>query len=657
MAIARRSGMPFLISVRRADLVLPAVLAVVGTLEIGIGDDPHAIVGIAAFASTAATLAACPSRPLVVPPLAGVGFALAALVGSDVSGPSSWVALFVSAAFLAGLYASRARWRAGLASVIAELAITAAAMWWLTPVSPNAVFGLVLSLGPWGLGFAIRSTFDRNERIAAEAERARVEGILATERAVDAERALMAAELHDVIAHALGEMVVRTSAAGDQIRRFPAAVSSVLHGVAQTGRDALEETGRFLRLVREDRQAAGLLLADAPDPAENDADAAKLLGSLRRTDILPAAGFAAVGTIDVSSSGMQPIAAWVGGCLLAAAALSWRRILPRLTPPVVAVCLALPVVLNSATDTPASWMLAIGLACLAAGTHVPRELAASGLASVLVALAIVLAVTAPSGSVTPGDALLASLVFVSPWAGGVALRGALERGCATSAAAERERIQQQREVEHRARDDRRRLARELHDVLANSLGVMTVQASLAAELATSDVEAAEQAIRAVENAGRRALEEIGPLIGALGGANRPATEPSYRIADLPALADQYQRAGIAVDLSLHGQPTRLPAAVELSMYRIVQEGLTNALKHAPGSPVSVLLACRAAGVAVEIRSGAPVTPTVSWTVGGHGLVGLRERVSLLGGALEAGPTRDGGYLLSATIDIPRAEAS
>jgi signal transduction histidine kinase len=197
----------------------------------------------------------------------------------------------------------------------------------------------------------------------------------------------------------------------------------------------------------------------------------------------------------------------------------------------------------------------------------------------------------------------------------------------------------------------------LHDVLANSLAVMTVHASLAAELATCDVDAAEAAIREVETAGRRALEEIGPLIGALSGANGRGTEPRHGLADLPALADQYQRAGIVVELSLDGQAARLPAAVELSMYRIVQEGLTNALKHAPGSPVSVRLACRDTAVAVEIRNGVPVAPASTWRFGGHGLVGLRERVSLLGGAFEAGPTRDGSYLLSATIDLPVAESS
>ena len=198
-------------------------------------------------------------------------------------------------------------------------------------------------------------------------------------------------------------------------------------------------------------------------------------------------------------------------------------------------------------------------------------------------------------------------------------------------------------------------SRELHDVLANSLSVMTLQASLAAEMAGCDLRAAERAMGEVETAGRRALDEIGGLIEALGGDERQSTEPRHGIADLRALAEQYQRAGIEVDLELAARQDRLPAAVELSTYRIVQEGLTNALKHAPGSPVSVRLACRDAGVAIEVRNGTPVRPIANWASGGHGLAGLRERVRLLGGSLEAGPTTDGGYLLRATIGIAGAE--
>jgi signal transduction histidine kinase len=655
MAAIRRFRPRVPTGIRGGDLVLPSLLAAVGVVEIGAGDDPQVVLGIVSFALAAATLAASRAWPLVVPPVASAGFALGALAGSDVAGPSSWVALLASAAFLAGLYAAPARRRAGFLSVMAEVVITAAAMQWLTPVSPNAVFGLVLSFGPWGLGLALRDALDRNERIAAETERARLEGTLATERAGRAERALMAAELHDVIAHAVGEMVVRTSVAADRIRDFPADASLVLHGIAATGRDALAETGRLLRLVRGDEEAPGFALGDAPGPQPNEAAGATCLRPLSRKDFLPAACFAVVGTIEVIASGLQPIAAWVGGCLLAAATLLVRRSVPRAAPPLVAAFLALPVIVSSAKDVPASWMIAIGLASLAVGTHVPRERAASGLASVLAALGIALVASAPGGSVTLADALTVTLVFAGPWAGGLALRGALERGRAASAAAEREQVRRQVEVECRVRDGRRRLAREVHDVLANSLAVMTVQASLAAELGIRDVDAAAQAIREVETAGRRALEDIGPLIGALAGAGGRGTEPRHGLADLPALADRYQRAGIAVELSLTGQDARVPAAVELSMYRIVQEGLTNALKHAPGSPVSVRLACRDAAVAVEIRNGVSVAPPpATWSFGGHGLLGLRERVSLLGGDLEAGPTHDGGYLLSATIEIPGA---
>jgi signal transduction histidine kinase len=184
---------------------------------------------------------------------------------------------------------------------------------------------------------------------------------------------------------------------------------------------------------------------------------------------------------------------------------------------------------------------------------------------------------------------------------------------------------------------------------------MVVQASLAEELAGSDPTRAAAAAEAVESAGRRALEELGALLRR--SSDRlpyGASGPRQGIADIASLADDFRRAGVAVDLEVDAIAGGLPAGVELASYRIVQEGLTNVLKHAPGSSAAVRLVCDGPAVAIEISNG----PGVGGPTGlssGHGLVGLRERVAHHGGMLAATATPEGGFRLSARLPaVPEA---
>jgi signal transduction histidine kinase len=158
--------------------------------------------------------------------------------------------------------------------------------------------------------------------------------------------------------------------------------------------------------------------------------------------------------------------------------------------------------------------------------------------------------------------------------------------------------------------------------------------------------------RPVERSGRTALGETGRLLRMIeGGADALGTHPQPGVADLPALADDYARAGLAIDLELDNAARRLPIGVELSSYRIVQEALTNALKHAPGSPVRIRLARHGSEVEIEVRNGRASSAALALVPSGHGLVGLRERVSLFGGTLDASPTADGGFVLAATLPV------
>jgi signal transduction histidine kinase len=306
------------------------------------------------------------------------------------------------------------------------------------------------------------------------------------------------------------------------------------------------------------------------------------------------------------------------------------------------------------TEELASWIPICALAYFAAGRHAPRSRVVWGLTSVLASMGLLALDAAARGEVT-ADVVLVLAFALGPWAVGVALRETLERTRLLAAETERARLEQELEAERAAAAERKRIARELHDVLANSLSVMVVQASLAAELVQGDPVAASAGVSEVEHSGRHALGEIGRLLRLIrDGAPESGVEPQHGVADVPALAEQYARAGLRIDLDMD-DVARLPIGVDLSTYRIVQEGLTNALKHAPGSPVRIRLARRDSDVAIEVRNGPAAAPRTAAAVpSGHGLLGLRERVTLFGGKLDARPTADGGFILAAKIPVAEA---
>ena len=211
--------------------------------------------------------------------------------------------------------------------------------------------------------------------------------------------------------------------------------------------------------------------------------------------------------------------------------------------------------------------------------------------------------------------------------------------------------EQAAEARRAVAEERTRIARELHDVVAHRVSLMTVQAGAAKTVAADDPEAASQAMHAVENAGRQALDELRHLLGVL----RPETDvedlgPQPGLADVPRLVDQSRAAGLDVSLTMDGAQIDLPARVDLSAYRIVQEALTNALKHAgPGARAEVRLQTDNRGVDIEVLdNGRGVTIL---TGSGHGIVGMRERALLLGGRLDAGPRPGGGFHVVAHLPI------
>jgi signal transduction histidine kinase len=207
-------------------------------------------------------------------------------------------------------------------------------------------------------------------------------------------------------------------------------------------------------------------------------------------------------------------------------------------------------------------------------------------------------------------------------------------------------------------EERQRIARELHDVVAHHMSVIAIQAE-AAPYKTADpppelVESFGE-IRASALAG---LTELRRVLGVLRTGGQDTT-PQPGLADLDALLDSARSGGVSVTVTRSGNPLTLPEGVDLSAYRIMQEALSNAMRHAPGSHVQLHLAYRPDSLALEIRNDAvaPVlVPSGTRAAGGgHGLVGMRERATMLGGSLDAGPTEDGGFLVAAVLPVSHPE--
>lgn len=209
--------------------------------------------------------------------------------------------------------------------------------------------------------------------------------------------------------------------------------------------------------------------------------------------------------------------------------------------------------------------------------------------------------------------------------------------------------------------ERSRIARELHDLVAHSLGVMVIQSQGAQRTLATDSKRTQEALENIEVAGRDGLSEMRRLLELLTDPDAPPdAAPQPSLDALPDLVGRVRSAGLDVELTVDGERRDLPAGVELTAYRVVQEGLTNALKHAAGAPVQVRLVYGRDSLEVDVLDDGPDdAAAVTLDPDGHhgrGLVGMRERLALYGGTLSAGPRPGGGYVVSALIPAGRATA-
>lgn len=335
--------------------------------------------------------------------------------------------------------------------------------------------------------------------------------------------------------------------------------------------------------------------------------------------------------------------------LVVAAAIAFRRRAPLSTVVVIAAAVVLPTLPFDVRLVYWGEFMPWLVALYSVGRHTSRQRAFVGLALSVVAFAVLAAQYADLRE--PGNVIYdVGLMAVVCGIGMVVRHRAALR-------MENDRLEQERQAaaERAVAEERSRIARELHDVIAHGIGVIVLQAGGARLGFDRDPEAAREALCRIEAAGRASLSELRLLLEVL----RPGevadgtggTEPQPTVQRLEGLVAESRDRGLPVVLSLDPEAAKLPLGMQLSAYRIVQEALTNVAKHAGNAPTTVSIGCNGSLV-VEVRNEPSGGTTTKPTRGGHGLLGMSERVAVLGGVLASGPTPDGGFRVRADIPLP-----
>ncbi len=365
---------------------------------------------------------------------------------------------------------------------------------------------------------------------------------------------------------------------------------------------------------------------------------------LERADWAVPAGLALLAVAEIFTTEVPRVASIVT-VVLSCGLLVWRRHQALVLATLSGVVLLLSAHVGVPDEELSVPLLILFTACFSLGRHVSSWWGAAGVAVLNLVLHWSYGFTVPPLV----DWLWAGTLTFGPYVlGRVVLRHA--RASERLADRARQLVAEQRLVAERAvAEERRRIARELHDVIAHSLSVMVVQAGAAREVLDTDRATVSSALDEIQRAGRSALGETGRLLGLLREDGDTDLPPQPTAADLPCLVEEFRGSGLDVTLDLGGPTDALPVGIDLSVYRIVEEGLTNALKHGGGAAV-VRYRRHLDSVEVELTSTAGAGPAHS--IGhGHGLVGMRERVAVFGGTLVAEPMSGGGFHLSARLPI------
>jgi signal transduction histidine kinase len=280
--------------------------------------------------------------------------------------------------------------------------------------------------------------------------------------------------------------------------------------------------------------------------------------------------------------------------------------------------------------------------------------AASGV--LLTSVALLVASHPPLGQLSWQDASRIGLVVVFPLAAGVLGRSVRNRRAYLAAVEERARraeLSRDSEAGRRVAEERVRIARELHDLVAHQITLANAQATVAAHLFDTHPEQTRKSLSELVETTGQALDELRATVGLLRQSGEPAVlaEPTPGLAQLPALLASFDRAGLEVSLHQDGPATRLPPGLDLTAYRIVQEGLTNVTKHAGADRARVRLTWHGDRVTITIDDDGADTRTAPDRPPGYGLIGMRERATAVGGTLATGRRPDGGFRVRADLPL------
>jgi signal transduction histidine kinase len=381
----------------------------------------------------------------------------------------------------------------------------------------------------------------------------------------------------------------------------------------------------------------------------------------RTLDRVLVAGLIVIATVDLSTNSDVDGPLWLNLLLITLIALSflWRRTQPLI--PVACVFVGMSAMAIWLTEPPNMFVAVLILVTVgyAAGRHLAGRVSTIALGIGIVVMVVLAAVYDPNDIFFP-----VTFFWIIPWLAGRTLRN--QTRLARELAEKAERAQHAREEDARRAItvERNRIARELHDVLAHNLSVMVVQAAGARQVLEKSPERAVEAAALIERTGREALAEIRHLFGPVRRGGAEPLSGAQTIARVDELARRAREAGLRVELRVTGDAVELPAGIDLAAYRIVQEALTNTLKHAPGARTRVTVAYEPNELVLSVEDDGDAPRDdheLSDAGGGHGLVGMRERAAVYGGVVQAGRGPDGGFAVRARLPtralVPGGELS
>ena len=358
--------------------------------------------------------------------------------------------------------------------------------------------------------------------------------------------------------------------------------------------------------------------------------------------VLAAAGF--IETVVTDS----PAPLWVRVLALLAATLplAWRETAPVFVVLVAAVGVLVASFLADAEDLPLLMWLAAGAGLYSLGEHGSN-------AQLLIGGALATVIYAGVGVIEddPGGAALGGLLPAAAAGVGRAVRLMGFESDVLEARIDRLKEEQEERAREAVTAERARIARELHDVIGHSISVMGVQAGAVRRVLPPELEEERDTLLSVERTGRDAVTEMRRLLDLLRSADEAPSDALPTLAYAPQLVADMRRAGLSVELEMDGDVEDLPPGRALAAYRIVQEGLTNALKHAPDARVRVLIRRTSDQLDVEVLQEPGASSDGDGEGAGHGLVGMHERVALYGGRLTVGPGADGGFEVRAALPL------